>query len=207
MIIVIVGLVFFISSCSPVRSGNKNRSIDSEKETPAALDTIGSDEDDGWEIDESSLGSGTNSQMPEEKDTLIIRLDPIVYKYADTNQSTAIDQQITDISEMLDNGMTEQACSLSEALWDSLEEGEQKWHARFFMGECLIAKNDLEGAKDIFASLLEGPARKDAREKSLIRMGQIYCLEGDTIKANEYFIQLRTDYPKSIYIPLAVCNN
>ena len=43
-------------------------------------------------------------------------------------------------------------------------------------------------------------------ERVLVRLGQIYCVEKDQQKAEDYFKLLRNTYPESIYIPLADCD-
>jgi|GEM_PF-6511603 len=204
-VILVFAIVITMMACSPVRSGNQRMIQDSNDSIEmGAADTLKSIEDTG--MMDGSLGSGTNIIHDEPEDTLIINLQPLVYKYSEANNIKALEQQLQDISDMLDSGMTEQACSLSNGLWESLtEENEMKWHARYFMGECMVAKNDLDAATEIFEEIMASEAKKEGREKSIIRLGQIMCLKGNPSAAEDYFIQLRTDFPKSIYIPLAQC--
>jgi hypothetical protein len=207
VLLIVCSVLMILSSCSPVRSGNPKRELPIEEKEIVVMDTLETVEDVGdiWGIEEEMLGSGTNAPKTIAKDTHIVILDPIIYKYEDSNDTRATDQQLEDISKLLDNGMTEQACTLADGLYSSLEDSEAKWHALFYVAECRIAKNQLDDAKAILAEILKSKARKEGREKALIRMGQIECLDGNKTAANEYYIQLRTDYPKSIYLPLAVC--
>jgi hypothetical protein len=205
ILVLIVGLI--IVSCSPVRSGNVDRDIDngllSAKDMEVS-DTLLVDDFGTYDSESNTLITYVDDiDIP---DTNIIVLEPLVTKYDDMSDEESIAGQLDDISDLLNNGFIDQACNLAEVLYNSLDsDSEEKWEARFYMGECRVAKNDLAAASRIFSEIMQSGDRGIAREKTLIRMGQIKCLESQPAEASKLFIKLRTEYPRSIYLPLAKC--
>lgn len=77
----------------------------------------------------------------------------------------------------------------------------------YSLAECHISENNFQPALNELESILiyeEIP--KEIREKALIRAGQIECILGNKVNSSKYFITLRKEFPKSIYLPLADCN-
>ena len=77
--------------------------------------------------------------------------------------------------------------------------------AIFQYSECNINNNNLDEALWNLEELLQNKLNKNIVPKVLVRIGQIYCVLGETAQADKYFNRLRKEYPKSIYNKLADC--
>lgn len=77
----------------------------------------------------------------------------------------------------------------------------------YYTSECYIVKNMFEPAKKILQDVLSMENLfDDIKERCLVRLGQIYCVENKPEEANRLFRQLRREYPGSKFIRLADCD-
>ena len=78
----------------------------------------------------------------------------------------------------------------------------------FYLSECLIVKDKFVEAEEVLKMLVNRPnIPSDVIQKSLVRLGQIYCVVSRPAEANKVFTKLKTDFPRSKYIPLANCES
>jgi TolA-binding protein len=107
-----------------------------------------------------------------------------------------------------DNEEYSKACPKFKSFSETFSPGDSLYYeANFFYSECLIQDNKIKEGKALLKMIENDKLLTDiVRERVLVRLGQIYCLENNETQAQEYFRTLRNDYPKSIYIPLADCS-
>ncbi len=78
--------------------------------------------------------------------------------------------------------------------------------SRFMLAECSIQRGDYPKAYDRLQSLLATKnLNSSARERSLLRLGQVYCAQNKTDDALKTFQKFRREFPQSPYIGLASC--
>jgi hypothetical protein len=78
----------------------------------------------------------------------------------------------------------------------------------FYCSECMIIEDDLYGAESILKELLVNPQTNNTiRQKVLVRLGQVYCVLGNSEMASTLFKKLKQEYPNSVYLPLANCES
>ncbi|GAB5464642.1 MAG: hypothetical protein Kapaf2KO_00780 [Candidatus Kapaibacteriales bacterium] len=137
-------------------------------------------------------------------DTIVKVKKPLILGRSFASNETG--DRLIQISNMLDNGRINSARILTDKLMESLPiESEDYYSSMYYLGESYVAENNTDEAIDIFLEILESESKGEAREKSLIRTGQIMCIDGDTAGAEVYFSLLQKEYPESIYLPLAQC--
>lgn len=79
--------------------------------------------------------------------------------------------------------------------------------AIFYAGECAAAMGQLSHAQSSYERLLRRPAvAPSLRERALLRLGHVLCAQGQKSRAEEFFTQLRQEFPQSRYLPLATCS-
>lgn len=94
------------------------------------------------------------------------------------------------------------------ALSETLKENDTLNHeTKFYLAECHIAKNEFSQAMDILKKLEKNADKSsEISQKTLVRLGQIYCVLNMKNEANSYYDKLKKSYPNSIYIKVANCN-
>ncbi len=84
----------------------------------------------------------------------------------------------------------------------------EKFISEYYLAENLITKNDFDDALIILNKLyLNEIIPEDIKEKTTLRIGQIYCILGQKSKAERYFKEFKNKYKESIYINLSDCND
>ncbi len=136
-------------------------------------------------------------------DTTIIDLDEVILSDDETYMQS-FDKAI----ELFDSGDFSEALSMFEVYAGTLPPSDSLYHETlFFIGECYISMDNLNKAKALLEELEAFPGVADGvMEKVLVRLGQIWCVLDDELRAEAYFQMLREKYPNSIYIPLADCS-
>ncbi len=98
-------------------------------------------------------------------------------------------------------------CSNFEAISETLMPGDSlAYAARFYAAECLAVNNFLAQAEVELKELaddVETPG--EIREKALIRLGHVYCLQKKDLLAERAFESLRALFPNSKYLKTADC--
>ena len=141
-------------------------------------------------------------------DTTFIYLGEYIVPKNDNKETSTISTELERAIEQFESGETAKACQeISKILTNLSKDSEDYPEAFFYASECYIAKNKFEPSKKILLELL---GRKDVddplMERLYVRLGQIYCVEGDKDEAMKYFKRLKIEYPKSQYISVANCS-
>lgn len=93
------------------------------------------------------------------------------------------------------------------ALSETLKEDDTlTYETKFYIAECYIAKNEFSQALDILKKLEQTTdTNSEITQKTLVRLGQIYCVLNMKDEAKKYFEKLKFKYPDSIYNKLGKC--
>jgi TolA-binding protein len=187
LLITILLSLILLNACTPVRNHSGARKPKSMRESSQKTDTT------------------AKAEVIKERfsDTTLIVLPTVTAEkrkgYSD-DFSAAVKE--------FDDENYKQACPKFRSFAETFSPGDSLYYeAQFFYSECLIQENKIEQGKTILQKIENDDQLTDiVRERVLVRMGQIYCLEDKEEKAEEYFRTLRNDYPRSLYIPLADCS-
>ena len=156
----------------------------------------------------------TNENQQREKQKLSLKLrfadTTVIEENAEIKSSTLLSVQarFEAALEEFDKDNYEKACADAEFFTDTFAIGDSlKYEAMFLWSECKITKNDFDGSKEILIKLFEDENTPvNIFEKTLVRLGQVYCAENKEDDAKEMFARLKKDFPKSIYLKVANCN-
>ena len=93
------------------------------------------------------------------------------------------------------------------ALSETLKEDDTlTYETKFYIAECHIAKNEFSQALDILKKLEKTTdTNSEITQKTLVRLGQIYCVLNMKDEAKKYFEKLKFKFPDSIYNKLGKC--
>jgi len=81
------------------------------------------------------------------------------------------------------------------------------WEVLFMICECYIIRENYDQARKRLESVLVNSGTNNGlRQKALVRLGQVYCVINQPEDAQRYFIQLKKEFPTSLYLPLANCD-
>lgn len=187
-IIVLFLVLVVIIACAPVR--NHSLSQKSKKNTI---------------ISKSDTNNVKYSNSPKKRfsDTTLIMLPTIT-----AEKKVILNDDFDKAVYMFDAENFSEACPKFKTYSETLTTGDSLYYeAKFFYSECLFQQNKVKDGKSILMQIESDKALTNiVRERVLVRLGQIYCIEGNEKQADTYFRTLRNDYPKSIYIPLANCD-
>ncbi len=118
-------------------------------------------------------------------------------------------QEFEEALAKFDEGRYDEACSFFDLLGETLpEEDSLRYEALFMVAECSFIRNQLGLAGSRLDALYRDPAVPDGvLEKVMLRLGQSYCLNGETAKAEDIFNRFTVVFPESVYMPLATCDS
>lgn len=147
------------------------------------------------------------------EDTTKIEMEPIyALKYqqssSDKSKINPIESELESANQLLEKGESEKARQKFAILASTLPNGDSLYYeAKFGEIECLIAQNNIVKAKELLLELNNDKnITSEPEEKTLVRLGQIECIQNNSTMAEIYFNKLKNKYPRSIYIKVANCN-
>lgn len=188
-IILILIVLLMINSCSPVRNHSvaKKSNVNQKKSNNIQKDSV----------------QQADVLKQRFSDTTFIVLPTVI-----AEKNSALSDEFDYIVNLFDTEKYDEACPKFKTYAETLTPGDSLYYeAKFFHSECLIQQNRMIEGKEILLQIENDERLTDlVRERVLVRMGQIYCVEKNFEKAESYFTHLKKRYPKSIYIPLADCN-
>lgn len=205
-------IALLIVSCStqssapkPVRSGRSMpRITDSRRGRAAPIDREA-------ERKQSQAAQNKKTTANEEElaalskrysDTTIVELSSQF-----TEKSLEIVKKFDSAIERFDNELYKEACPEFSALAGTFNRQDSLYfEAEFYICECLIVNEKLDEAEGRLLELASDLyCTAVILEKSLLRIGHIYCAKGNVVKANYYFDQLKRMNSDSFLIPYANC--
>ncbi len=190
----IVGLIF---SCTSVRDSYFNNREKVTKKL-AAADTA-SDQDSLY-ADYSTRQKDFNRF----EDTTVIELQT-----PGKAPSKSFEEQFETAVKQFDNEMYEQSCSKFRQFSNTLNKDDSLYfESKFYMSECLIMNNEIKAAEALLSNLInEQQTPGEVLQKSIVRLGQVYCVTDRKPEAEKLFNRLAREYPNSIYLRVANCNS
>ncbi|MEJ5245521.1 MAG: tetratricopeptide repeat protein [Bacteroidota bacterium] len=125
-----------------------------------------------------------------------------------TKSVQAMNDELKQAIDLYHDGKVNEACQIfARLLTNTNKQAKDYQILLYYSSECYIAKNMFEPAKKLLTDILSlDELFDDIKEKSLVRLGQVYCIENKKTEADRLFRQLRREYPKSKYIKLADCD-
>lgn len=203
-----------IYSCSPVRTRDYNKSKRASENSQT--ERTSSSEDDGDNAGEKTDRPKTGKpELKTEKpifkrfsDTTFIYIGEYKQAKPEPAPKKQTNHELAKAIELFDKGETTQACEQISSLLSSMNKDSEDYvETLFYASECFIAKNSFDPARKILIELLSrDDLNIDIKEKALVRLGQVFCIDGDVVSAERLFKQLKREYPKSIYLQIADCD-
>ncbi len=185
----------FFASCSPVRSRyyHDNNSRNNEQTQDKEL-----------EANEEEIISENDFIDARFADTAVVIM-PIAQN-GTTNR--ALGDIFSEAVRDFDGENYKSACSKFEAFSGTLRKNDSLYfETMFYKSECNILNNEFDSALSILSTLLEDKnLPSQIYEKTLVRLGQVYCVTDSKAKAEEMFGRLKKEFPNSIYLKLADCS-
>jgi len=151
-----------------------------------------------------SVVSQTKSRF---SDTTFIDINYIPPKEI-TKSVQAMNDDLKQAIDLYHDGKFNEACEIFARLLTNTNKKAKDYQILlYYSSECYIAKNMFEPAKKLLIDVLSSDELfDDIKEKALVRLGQVYCIENKKKEAERLFSQLRREYPQSKYLKLADCD-
>jgi hypothetical protein len=186
---IILSLFFIlICSCSSVRSNYFDPKAQNEQDKQKIGELNKTD----------NKGNNTDERF---KDTTVI----MIGQAGDTNlvKPGILDQAISEF----DSEKYEECCPKFRNISETISNGDSVYYeSLFYLSECeLIDKKIEEGRSNLELLVKDKKVPDTILQKSLVRLGQVYCVLNDKPKAQELFNRLKSEFPDSIYLKLANC--
>ncbi len=125
-----------------------------------------------------------------------------------TKSAQAMNDELKQAIDLYHDGKVNESCQIfARLLTNTNKQAKDYQILLYYSSECYIAKNMFVPAKKLLTDVLSlDELFDDIKEKSLVRLGQVYCIENNKTEADRLFRQLRREYPQSKYIKLADCD-
>lgn len=156
-------------------------------------------------INNSSNQKSINQKSYYENDPDVLVINEEVYLNSDSNLD--IVQNYESALGLFDEGNYTAASEKLKALSETLKENDTLTHeTKFYIAECHIAKNEFSQAMEILKKLEKNETKSsEITQKTLVRLGQIYCVLDMKKESKQYFEKLKKSFPNSIYLKLSQC--
>ncbi len=176
------------SSCSSVRTRSKAVKNTSESTRESSI----------------SPGEYETADYSEDRfsDTTVIIVQP-----SPVTAHNSLVSRFEKSAEDFDNERYEESCGKFRLYAETFaKEDSLRYESLFYHCECLILENKINEAQAILEDIFDSSAPDAVKEKVIVRLGQIHCVNGDKKEAQTLFDLLRNRFPSSIYIPVANCD-
>lgn len=161
---------------------------------------------------EGNLKNDTSNNYYSSKSDLFTAESEVINETIDFS-NTSINEPINIINDydealsQFDLGNYSAAERKLRALSETLKEDDTlTYKTKFYLAECHIAKNEFSQALQILKKLeIIDDTNSEIKQKTFVRLGQIYCVLNMKENAYKYFEKLKMKYPDSIYNKLGKC--
>ena len=136
-------------------------------------------------------------------DTTIINVIPVVASNHD-DLGTEFRALVNDFNSSDEKS----ACNKFGIISETLEKGDSLWYeTQFYLCECQIINEEFfDAEKNLKRLLNDYDSPQIVIEKTLVRLGQLYCYLDKKDDAQRIFRRLKKDFPESKYLVLANCD-
>lgn len=202
-LIIILFAVSLLFGCSPVRTRDYGKNRPTSKE---AADYAKNRSNAGIDNDKNNTAEAL--KIKRFSDTTFVYLGQYNPPQKVVTSKKEINLPLRKAIDMFEEGKTLEACEQIVKILSTLSKDSEDYpETLFYTSECYIVKNQFEPARKILEDLLRNKDLSgDIKEKTLVRLGQIYCVMKDFEKADEVFYDLEKEFPQSIYLPVANCD-
>lgn len=193
--LIIIAAALVISSCSPVRTkGSRTTKATPRVEKPG--NNNAAERSSAEPVDASAYGGRF-------RDTTVV----VVSGGTSSQVSSSLEEQFDDAVRFFDNENYGAACDKFNQFAQTIAQGDSLYYeAVFYSSECSLIRGDMNAGKQLLNGLLAEKTLPDiCLQKTLVRLGQIYCMEDNKIKASQYFNRLKREFPNSVYNKIANC--
>lgn len=163
---------------------------------------------DNYVPSQKNYQNSNNSFNSNDSNTEVYSETIIVHDLNNPETNLNIVQNYEAALSLFESGNFTASADKFRALSETLKENDTLNHeTKFYLAECHIAKNEFSQAMDILKKLEKNADKSsEISQKTLVRLGQIYCVLNMKKEANNYYDKLKKSYPNSIYIKVANCN-
>lgn len=128
--------------------------------------------------------------------------------YLNTIQKPTLKNKFDEALQNVEKGNYQKAHNELKVIYESIEPDNDLYNiVIYYLAECELYLNKIDDAEKKFIMIIENNDNHEAIiERSLIRLGQIYCLRKQNEKAQQYFNKLKEHYPESLYLKFANCS-
>ena len=220
---ILLGITF--NSCSPVRTNlSKKEAVtkDKKQKTKKTADKSQDIKDDNSELlsdKPDGLFDFDNNKQNSNDEIDYSGVDTNVVVYPPVHSSTSslfdLDKEFDFTPEFqkavleFDVNFIDKACNKFDFFASTLNPTDTLYfEALFYKSECLIAKQEYKEAEKILNRILRNEDTPSTiMQKTLVRIGHLYCVNNKPDLAEMAFEKLMNDYPKSKLIKLANCES
>ncbi|MFY8159908.1 MAG: tetratricopeptide repeat protein [Candidatus Kapaibacteriota bacterium] len=221
--LIFLGITF--NSCSPVRTNLSKKEAVSKDKKPKIKKTAVKNQSDSELISDKPEGlfdfenrnSNDNSNSENDIDYSGLDTNVVVYPPVRSNSATMfdLDKEFDFTPEFqkavleFDVNFIDKACNKFDFFASTLNPTDTLYfESLFYKSECLIAKQEYKEAEKILNRILRNEdAPSNIMQKTLVRIGHLYCVNNKPEMAEMAFEKLMNDYPKSKLIKLANCES
>ena len=212
-LIILLLIISAFAACTPVRSTSSSTKKSKTTKTATKTEKIGDDKKSKStaKADEKSLEKIKVKKTPKPRfsDTTYIELatgKPTV-SAEEIDDEPSYQELLNSAIEYYDAGKIDEAMPIIESVLSS-EDADAPIldEAFYYKAECYISKSEFEPAIKILSEINKrDDVEPTVKERSLVRLGQVYCTNGKTKQAKQLFDTFKKEYPKSQYLKLANC--
>jgi len=103
----------------------------------------------------------------------------------------------------------ESACAKLRTILKNLNEQDRLFYEiKYQLCECEMLNEHFDAAEQMLNGFLSnGGLTDNIKQKAMVSLGQVYCLQNKTRLAEEMFDRLKSQYPESQYLPFANCES
>ncbi|MBI5326023.1 MAG: hypothetical protein HZB41_12255 [Ignavibacteriae bacterium] len=198
-IILLLPLLIIVISCSSVRTNTTTKKIPPSKSLWAKKTELKLPGKSKQEIKPKSRFTDTakvfvKPNIRTSHTSINSQLDTAIYNYEKASE-------VNDVKNM------DASCLEIKSFAETFAEGDSlKFEALFYKCECLIYKQKFhEAEKELNDLIKEKQIPNSVLERSLIRLGQVYCALERRKEAQAMFAKFNKQFPNSIYKEIANC--
>ncbi len=135
------------------------------------------------------------------------RFRDTTYQHLHDKDANLVVQSFAAAQSDFDEQHFDAAIKNCEQLIETLDDSDSlNGEARFLLAESWIQTNQLSSAADVLRSTLKlKTLHGDLHARTLLRLGQVCCLQNKGDEARQRFAEFKKSYPSSPFIQLAQC--
>jgi TolA-binding protein len=132
----------------------------------------------------------------------------VVFITSEKKHDSEVPDNFNQALQFFDDGNYREAEKIFSEIIQTIEKPNLKYYnIQFYLAECLIQFGENNKAEELLKQLTEKSTTDHlVLEKSIVRLGQLYCIMDKKDLATGYFQRLKREFPESDYLKFADCN-